>query len=55
MQARTAITVPKALWERVKKLPLDVLGYASPTEFVRGVLREKCDALEVRVVRRRSR
>ena len=42
-QNQAAITVPASEWERVKALPLEDLGYLSPTEFVRDAIREKCD------------
>ncbi len=54
---QAAITVPASEWKRVKALPLEDLGFTSPTEFVRDAIREKCDRTKTAEphARRRSR
>ncbi len=43
-----SVSLPRALWDRVRILPLRELGYASPSEVVKDAVREKLDALELR-------
>lgn len=42
----TAVTVPRALWNAIRALPLGKLGYANGTEVVKEALREKLRTLE---------
>ncbi len=50
-----AVSLPRVLSDRVRALPLEELGFRSPTEFARVALAEKCDELEARVARGRAR
>lgn len=49
---QVGITLPRELWERVRALPLKKMGYASPTELVRDLLRRECESIESTAGRR---